>query len=113
MEPLYKPGSVGETIWFRKSKPFLLSFQADRRRHAASVSRNQRHFPLDLKPRFETRRSVSRPELSKRETEVLQCLAHGRSNKEIGQELSVREGLVKHHVKSILSKLDAIGRAEG
>ena len=56
--------------------------------------------------------SMSHPELSKRETEILQYLARGRSNKEIGQILYISEGTVKHHVKSILSKLDAIGRAE-
>jgi two-component system, NarL family, response regulator len=56
--------------------------------------------------------SVSRPELSKRDTEVLKYLACGRSNKEIGQHLCVSEATVKHHVKSILSKIDAIGRTE-
>jgi two-component system, NarL family, response regulator len=56
--------------------------------------------------------SMSHSELSKRETQVLQYLARGRSNKEIGRALYISEGTVKHHVKSILSKLDAIGRAE-
>jgi len=56
--------------------------------------------------------SMCHSELSKRETQVLQYLARGRSNKEIGRALHIREGTVKHHVKSILSKLDAIGRAE-
>jgi two-component system, NarL family, response regulator len=56
--------------------------------------------------------SLSRSELSKRETQVLQHLACGRSNKEIGQALYIGEGTVKHHVKSILTKLGAIGRAE-
>ena len=56
--------------------------------------------------------SISRPELSQRETQVLQCLARGKSNKEIGQALFISEGTVQHHVKSILSKLDAGGRAE-
>jgi DNA-binding NarL/FixJ family response regulator len=57
-------------------------------------------------------KSMSHSELLKRETQVLQYLACGRSNKEIGQILYICEGTVKHHVKSILSKLDAIGRAE-
>ena len=55
---------------------------------------------------------MSRPELSKREAEVLKYLARGRSNKEIGRALSISEGTVKHHVKSILSKLNATGRGE-
>jgi two-component system, NarL family, response regulator len=43
---------------------------------------------------------------------VLKYLARGRSNKEIGRALSISEGTVKHHVKSILSKLNATGRGE-
>ena len=56
--------------------------------------------------------SISRPELSQRETQVLQCLARGKSNKEIGRALFIGEGAVEYHVTSILSKLDAVGRAE-
>ena len=61
---------------------------------------------------FKLAESMSHPELSNRETEVLQYLAYGRSNKEIGRALYISEGTVKHHVKSILSKLDATGRVE-
>ncbi len=56
--------------------------------------------------------SLSRPQLSDREKEVLQLLASGKSNKEIGVSLSICEGTVKTHVKSILMKLDAMGRTE-
>ena len=61
---------------------------------------------------FKLAESISRPELSQRETEVLQHLAWGKSNKEIGQALFISEGTVKHHVKSILRKLPAVGRTE-
>jgi two-component system NarL family response regulator len=61
---------------------------------------------------FKLAESMSHPELSNRETEILRYLARGRSNKEIGQILYICEGTVKHHVKSILRKLDAIGRSE-
>jgi two-component system, NarL family, response regulator len=61
---------------------------------------------------FKLAESMSHPELSNRETEVLRYLARGRSNKEIGRALFISEGTVKHHVKSILRKLDAIGRSE-
>ena len=56
--------------------------------------------------------SISRPELSQQETQVLQCLARGKSNKEIGRALFISESTVEYHVRSILSKLDAVGRAE-
>lgn len=39
-------------------------------------------------------------------------MANGRSNKEIGQVLYISENTVKAHVKSILTKLDAMGRTE-
>ena len=56
--------------------------------------------------------SMARPELSERELQVLQYMALGRSNKEIGQVLYISQNTVKGHVKSILTKLDAIGRTE-
>lgn len=55
---------------------------------------------------------VSGEALSTRELEVLQRIAAGRSNKEIGAELFISEGTVKSHVKSIFAKLDVISRTE-
>ena len=55
---------------------------------------------------------VSGEALSEREIEVLQRIAAGRSNKEIGSELFISEGTVKSHVKSIFSKLNVISRTE-
>ena len=48
--------------------------------------------------------------LSPREMEVLQCVAAGKSNKEIGVQLFIAEGTVKSHVKNVLEKLDVPGR---
>jgi len=56
--------------------------------------------------------SMAHPELSERERQVLQYVANGRSNKEVGQILYISENTVKAHVKSILTKLDAMGRTE-
>ena len=55
---------------------------------------------------------MARAELSARERQVLRYLANGRSNKEISNILVISENTVKAHVKSILTKLGAIGRAE-
>jgi DNA-binding NarL/FixJ family response regulator len=55
---------------------------------------------------------VSGEALSTREIEVLQRIAAGKSNKEIGAELFISEGTVKTHVKSIFSKLDVVSRTE-
>jgi DNA-binding NarL/FixJ family response regulator len=55
---------------------------------------------------------VSGEALSAREIEVLQRIAAGKSNKEIGAELFISEGTVKTHVKSIFGKLDVVSRTE-
>lgn len=55
---------------------------------------------------------MSKPNLTKREVDVIQLLAQGRSNKDIARRLSITEGTAKTHVKSILTKLDAISRTE-
>jgi Response regulator containing a CheY-like receiver domain and an HTH DNA-binding domain len=53
---------------------------------------------------------MRKPELSPREIEVLQWLAAGKSNKEIGAQLFIAEGTVKTHVKNLLEKLAVVGR---
>lgn len=55
---------------------------------------------------------LARPSLTQRELDVLQQLAQGRSNKDIGRRLQITEGTAKTHVKAILTKLDAISRTE-
>ncbi len=55
---------------------------------------------------------LSRPSLTQRELDVLQQIAEGRSNKDIGRRLKITEGTAKTHVKAILTKLDAISRTE-
>ncbi|HEX4050077.1 MAG TPA: response regulator transcription factor [Steroidobacteraceae bacterium] len=53
-----------------------------------------------------------KPSLTQRELDVLQQVALGRSNKDIARRLNITEGTAKTHVKSILTKLDAISRTE-
>jgi DNA-binding NarL/FixJ family response regulator len=50
--------------------------------------------------------------LSAREQDVLRCLAHGMSNKEIGQRLNIAEGTVKNHMSQVLGKLQALDRTQ-
>jgi DNA-binding CsgD family transcriptional regulator len=50
--------------------------------------------------------------LTAREMEVLSLLARGLTNRQIAQKLVVREGTVKYHVKNVLRKLGAAGRAD-
>ncbi len=52
------------------------------------------------------------PELSPRESEVLQLLAGGKTNKEIAAALNVEAGTIKTHLKSLFTKLGATTRTE-
>jgi DNA-binding NarL/FixJ family response regulator len=49
---------------------------------------------------------------SKREKQVLELLAAGKTNRDIGTTLFISESTVKFHVHAILSKLDAGNRTE-
>jgi NarL family two-component system response regulator LiaR len=51
-------------------------------------------------------------ELTDREREVLACIARGRSNKEIGEDLFISEKTVKTHVGNILDKLGLADRTQ-
>src|SRR5271170_6205947 len=50
--------------------------------------------------------------LTDRESEVLQLLADGKSNKEIGAKLYISEFTVKGHLRNIFSKLKVLSRTE-
>jgi len=54
----------------------------------------------------------NRPILTPREAEVLALIAAGASNKLIARNLAISIHTAKFHVASILSKLDATGRAD-
>ena len=50
--------------------------------------------------------------LSPQEERILQLIADGRTNKEIGDEIHLAEKTVKNYVSSVLSKLEVARRAE-
>ena len=55
---------------------------------------------------------VPMEELTSRESEILQLLAEGMSNKAIAQALGISDHTVKFHLNAILGKLDAHTRTE-
>lgn len=67
---------------------------------------------LDERPRAPARASIEVEALTTRETEVLELVASGLSNKLIAEELGISAHTVKFHVNAILSKLDVHSRTE-
>jgi DNA-binding NarL/FixJ family response regulator len=57
-------------------------------------------------------RAAARDELSTREREVLELVAAGLSNQEIGDRLGLAEKTIKHYMTSILGKLRVRSRVE-
>lgn len=53
---------------------------------------------------------VRTPELTAREAEIIQFVAEGKSNKEVGALLRITEGTVKVHLNHIFGKLGVNGR---
>ncbi|TAU80505.1 response regulator [Rhizobium leguminosarum] len=55
---------------------------------------------------------VERTSMTRRETEVIELVAEGLSNKHIARRLDLQEKTIKHHMTEILSKLGATNRTE-
>ncbi len=73
------------------------------------VHQGEQYLPPEIATRMNGR---VLSQLSSREIEVLQLVARGLSNKEIGAELHVVEGTIKIHVTNILSKLRVSDRTQ-
>ncbi len=75
-----------------------------------AVSRGVYHVSAALARRLNTLRTG--PNITGREREILALIAEGCANKEIAAKLGIGEDTVKHHVSSILGKLDVNDRAQ-
>ena len=60
----------------------------------------------------DTKTPDSGPPITARELEILQLVAEGLSNKQIGRRLSITEGTVKNHVHNALEKLHLDNRIQ-
>jgi len=56
--------------------------------------------------------STAFPELTERELEILELIAEGRSNAEIGQRLGIAPKTVRNHVANVLNKLEVADRSQ-
>jgi DNA-binding NarL/FixJ family response regulator len=75
-----------------------------------SVHAGKSRIPAPVAERLAER--MSAPSLTGRETEVLQLIVGGNSNKEIASALSISEATVKTHINSLLSKLGVTDRTQ-
>lgn len=75
-----------------------------------TVHSNQQYIPPKVAAKLVQR--MNYPELSQRELEVLQLVAQGMSNLEIGVALNISEGTVKSNINRILSKLGVKDRTQ-
>lgn len=71
-----------------------------------------RYFPVELLAAQKPAAEVATSAISKREFTVLELLAEGKTNREIGDALSLAEPTVKMHVKSICKKLGVTNRTQ-
>ena len=74
------------------------------------VSSGATCIPLELMQKLIT--GIQREPLTEREIEVLQLLAHGKCNKEIGAKLFISEFTVKGHLHNLFTKLNVLSRTE-
>jgi len=72
------------------------------------VNAGKRHVPPSIAK--DIAQHAADETLTAREIEVLKRVATGKSNKLIAVELAITESTVRAHMKSILPKLDAMGR---
>jgi DNA-binding NarL/FixJ family response regulator len=75
-----------------------------------AVAAGQKWIPQEISARLASRKVFE--ELTAREMEVLQKIAQGLANKEIGDVLKISEHTVKDHLKHILGKLHVADRTE-
>jgi len=83
---------------------------ADLLKYIRDVEAGQTCIPPEVATKLAGR--ISGPELTEREVQVLQVVASGLSNKEIGASLFISEMTVKSYLKSIFAKLDVASRTE-
>jgi two-component system NarL family response regulator len=104
-EDIYRAIKAGAKAYLLKDTARDALVDCVRRVHSGET-----YLPAPLAAKLAER--VSGAGLSAREMEVLQRMAAGKSNKEIGAELFISEGTVKSHVKGIFTKLDVVSRTE-
>lgn len=74
------------------------------------VNAKGRYFPADIETRLTAR--MARSNLTQREHQVLQLVAKGLTNKDIGRAMGISDKTARNHVNSIIEKLEVSDRTE-
>lgn len=94
------------------AKAYLLKGMTSEELMAAirAVNAGKSHIPPAIAERLAERMGTE--ELTPRESDVLEQIVQGRSNKEIASELDISEATVKTHINSLLAKLGVTDRTQ-
>jgi two-component system NarL family response regulator len=104
-EDVFSAVKAGARAYILKSATMEEILQAIRTVHGGS-----RWIPAHIAEQLADR--VSRVQLSSRETEILQLIARGMRNREIGEKLFISENTVRNHILKLLQKLGTTHRTE-
>jgi two-component system, NarL family, response regulator len=104
-EDIYQAMKAGAKAYLLKDSPREQLLESIRSVHAGRLSISP-SIGVQLAAR------VRGPDLTDREVEIARLVVAGKTNKEIGASLNITEGTVKVHIRHVLKKLGAGGRAE-
>lgn len=104
-EDIYQSVGAGAQGYVLKDTPQDQLLEAIQR-----VYSKKRYFPADIAARLTER--MARSNLTPRELQVLQLVAKGLTNKEIGRVFGISDNTARNHVNNIIEKLEVSDRTE-
>jgi DNA-binding NarL/FixJ family response regulator len=104
-EDIYRAVQAGASGYLLKSTP-----QDDIIAAIRAVYEGRLHLPPRIASRLTER--MERSDLTEREIEILELMAKGLTNKEIGQVLSISDKTARNHVNNLMAKLEVSDRTE-
>jgi DNA-binding NarL/FixJ family response regulator len=104
-ENIYRAFEAGAMGYLLKDTTQHLMMKA-----IATVYAGRRYMPNEIAARLAER--MMRSSLTAREQHILQMLAKGLTNKQIGCALSISDNTVRNHLNSVMEKLEVADRTE-
>jgi DNA-binding NarL/FixJ family response regulator len=104
-EEIYRAIEAGAQGYLLKS-----TLQAEIVAAIQAVHAGRHYIPPRIAARLAER--MVRSALTQRELEILEMVARGLTNKQIGNALQISENTARNHINSIIRKLDVSGRTE-